>query len=56
MRWDADEVDVDEEVAAVEVVPLAAKAARRLLALAATVFAPTVGTRWLTRSDNLATK
>ncbi len=56
MRWDVDEVEVAVAEAAVEVVDLAAKAARRLLAPVAIVFAPTVGTRWLTKSGNLATK
>jgi hypothetical protein len=56
MRWDVDEVEVAVAEVAAEVVALAAKAARRLLALAATVFALTVGTRLLTRSGNLATK
>jgi hypothetical protein len=56
MRWDVDEVEVAVAEAAVEVVDLAAKAARRLLALAATVSALTVGTKCLTRSGNLATK
>jgi len=56
MRWDVDEVEVAVAEAAAEVVALAAKAARRLPALAATVFALTVDTKCLTRSDNLATK
>jgi hypothetical protein len=56
MRWDVDEVEVAVAEVAAEVVALAAKAARRLLVLVATVFAPTVVTKLLTKSGSLAMK